>query len=462
MTTPVTLLVRADGGPGVGYGHLGRTLALGEAWVRAGGEVDLCSDNVPAEWERRWRESGARLHGAASAPRLPADALAIDGYGISPTDLLRGHPSLPLLQIDDHGLSPGHGAASIIVDQNAGAQRSTYTDVESSVRLLLGARYLLLRAGTLAAAGAERAVRAGHVVVFLGGDPGREVADMVGMAADVLRTHGHTVEITNGHRDVPVAFGSAELAIVTAGSTTWDLALIGVPMIVIPVTDNQAPVADALANGGVASRVDPSEGPEALAAVATRLLRDPESLQSMAELGRALVDGMGSARVATALRSELVTLRPVERADAALLWEWANDPATRASSFDPRPIGWTEHCEWLDRKLRDDRTCMVLGAGPDGGAVGQLRVEVDGTKGLVGVTVAPERRGAGWAAPLIAAGARRAMTVLGGLDLQYLEARVRRENSRSSSAFLAADFDRSSDGCTADVTWHAYVWRGDQ
>lgn len=461
MSSAPTLLIRADGGPGVGYGHLGRTLALCEAWVHGHGEVGLCSDHVPPEWERRWRAAGARIHDAESAADLPADAVAIDGYTLSPSELARARrPQTPVLQIDDHGLSRDHRSVSIIVDQNAGAKRSDYEGLSSTTRLLLGSRYLLLRSTTLAAARAERHVRPGRIAIFLGGDPAEEVVSLIDGAAARLRQANRSVSVVDGHREVPVSFGAAELAIVTAGSTTWDLAAIGVPMIVIPTADNQMPVAEALDSCHVAARFDVAGEPVALAALATQLLEDPSRRADMSDRGRSLVDGLGSARVATALRSELVVLRAAERRDAAQLWKWANDPATRSSAFDPSPIEWASHCAWLERRLADGRTCMGVGYGPDGAEIGQFRVDLDGRVGLVDVTVAPEQRGRGWAAPLIAAGAKWSTDVLRNLGLDRLEARVKPKNRRSARAFLAADFDRIADGHHGRTRWQAYIWRG--
>jgi spore coat polysaccharide biosynthesis predicted glycosyltransferase SpsG/RimJ/RimL family protein N-acetyltransferase len=385
-------------------------------------------------------------------------AIAVDGYHLDPVEVRREHPSTPLLQIDDHGLSSGHGAATLVLDQNSGASTADYADVGATTRLLLGSRYVLLRASTQAAIGRARPVSAPHVVAFLGGDPSPKLVELVGAAAEQLRARGCSVEFATGAEDVPSAFGSAAAAIVTAGSTTWDLAALGVPMIVIPIAENQEPVAAALAEHGVADVVDASRGVSELVATVSGLLMDAPRRETMSARGMALIDGGGAVRVATSLRSDLVTLRGVVAGDAAMLWEWVNDRATRASAFDPSPIAWTDHTEWLDIRLRDVGTCMVVGSAPGGDVVGQLRVELEGTTGIVDVSVSPSHRGQGWAAPLVAAGSRWAARKLASAGLQRLEARVKPENVRSARAFEAADFDRSADGSDGTVTWWTYTW----
>ena len=44
-------------------------------------------------------------------------------------------------------------------------------------------------------------------------------------------------------------------------------------------------------------------------------------------------------------------LRLAANHDAALLWEWANDPVTRKNSFDPAAISWKTHTVWFTEKL---------------------------------------------------------------------------------------------------------------
>jgi len=92
-----------------------------------------------------------------------------------------------------------------------------------------------------------------------------------------------------------------------------------------------------------------------------------------------------------------IDLRPAHSDDAGRLFAWANDPATRAASFDREPIPWQAHVSWLAAVLGDqDRRLWI--AEEAGVPVGQLRFDrtPDGI-GVVSIGLAPgvRRRGLG-------------------------------------------------------------------
>src|SRR5918998_1507840 len=104
-----------------------------------------------------------------------------------------------------------------------------------------------------------------------------------------------------------------------------------------------------------------------------------------------------------------ITLRPATAADARMLLEWRNDPATRAASFGSDPVAWEDHVAWLGLKLADENVRLWIADG-----VGAVRAERQpGGVGEVHITVAPEARGQGHAAPLLDAAARTAGRDLG-------------------------------------------------
>ena len=95
-------------------------------------------------------------------------------------------------------------------------------------------------------------------------------------------------------------------------------------------------------------------------------------------------------------------LRPATTDDAALLFEWANDPETRAGSHTTDPIPWETHVAWLDRVIADPDRQLYIGV-EDGRPVGQVRLDRDGGKHVISTTVAPDARGRGLSEPMMAA-----------------------------------------------------------
>ena len=108
-----------------------------------------------------------------------------------------------------------------------------------------------------------------------------------------------------------------------------------------------------------------------------------------------------------------IELRPARPDDARRLFEWANDPATRAASFDRAPIPWQEHVVWLAAVLADpDRRLWI--AEEAGAPVGQLRVDrAPGGAGTVSIGLAPAARGRGLGPVVLRMGVAAAVRELG-------------------------------------------------
>jgi UDP-2,4-diacetamido-2,4,6-trideoxy-beta-L-altropyranose hydrolase len=119
------------------------------------------------------------------------------------------------------------------------------------------------------------------------------------------------------------------------------------------------------------------------------------------------------------------------------LWTWANDSDTRAASFSHPTIPWADHERWFAARIADPE-CRIYVASPVGSApIGQIRFERADAGVVVGVSVAAECRGRGFAAALIAAGVEQARREL---PAARIVAYVRHDNVRSRRAFLDAGF----------------------
>lgn len=88
-------------------------------------------------------------------------------------------------------------------------------------------------------------------------------------------------------------------------------------------------------------------------------------------------------------------LRPASMNDAQRLFDWRNDPETRANSLNSDVLAWEDHIAWLQRVLANpDRQLFV--AEVDGVSVGTGRADrsVDATE--LSWTIAPEARRKGY------------------------------------------------------------------
>jgi RimJ/RimL family protein N-acetyltransferase len=137
-----------------------------------------------------------------------------------------------------------------------------------------------------------------------------------------------------------------------------------------------------------------------------------------------------------ATRSEL-RVRRASKEDTELLWQWANDPQTRASAFNTDPIPWETHHRWFDgRILSADCAIWILTSG-QGVPLGQIRYDRIGDGAEVDISIAPEHRGKGLAIPLIQMTLPLVRNVW---SPNYVEAHVKETNTPSQKSFRRAGF----------------------
>jgi RimJ/RimL family protein N-acetyltransferase len=86
----------------------------------------------------------------------------------------------------------------------------------------------------------------------------------------------------------------------------------------------------------------------------------------------------------------MLEIVPATMDDAEPLFDWRNDPLTRAMSRNQDPVTWDSHVDWLTRRLSQPSPHLYM-AFLDGRRIGTFRVDGD----EISYTVAPEHRGKG-------------------------------------------------------------------
>jgi RimJ/RimL family protein N-acetyltransferase len=141
----------------------------------------------------------------------------------------------------------------------------------------------------------------------------------------------------------------------------------------------------------------------------------------------------------TPVKGAGVLLRKARPGDCRLVFEWANDPETRAASFHSRRISLEEHELWFAESLREERRRLRI-AEIDGAPVGLVRFDrfgADETVAEIAINLAPEQRGRKLAVPVLLA----AKAAAASFGFRTLVARIRPENERSVRAFERAGFE---------------------
>jgi ribosomal protein S18 acetylase RimI-like enzyme len=163
-----------------------------------------------------------------------------------------------------------------------------------------------------------------------------------------------------------------------------------------------------------------------------------------------VVDGRGAWRVVGAWEQLVgglpdpadgdgIAVRRATLDDAATLLAWRNDPDTRVASREGKTVSLDTHRRWLEAALADDDRILLVGSDADGD-VGTVRWDRRGDAAWeVSITVAPERRGAGTARQLLAAGERELESRVGRPLLCLAAVRTTNDASRrlfARSAYL--------------------------
>lgn len=130
-------------------------------------------------------------------------------------------------------------------------------------------------------------------------------------------------------------------------------------------------------------------------------------------------------------------LRNAQSADAAMLFDWANDPDVRRMAFGSDTIDWHSHMAWFESRLRDPGSRIYV-AEVDDDPVGQIRFDVMNQSAVeVDIHMRPGFKGKNLGTEIIIRGVAR---VFSELPIKTVHAVIKEENKRSLRAFEKAGF----------------------
>jgi UDP-2,4-diacetamido-2,4,6-trideoxy-beta-L-altropyranose hydrolase len=238
-----------------------------------------------------------------------------------------------LICLDDVPNGKRRFECDVLLNQNLGVAAEDYKPyVLPKTTLLLGPGYALLNAKIRQHVGSYLAsAKPRRVLVTLGGaDPAnhtarvlKELADISDLEIDVvlgsLYPHANPgdnlVGVTPGRVRVHRGLDSlldlarqADLAVTAAGSTVWEFACLGVPMVVVGTADNQERVLRGLEKEKAAKVLGRIEDLDsgAIAKSVNRLMADPAGLRELSSSASSLVDGQGVERVVDVIAEQVI------------------------------------------------------------------------------------------------------------------------------------------------------------
>jgi UDP-2,4-diacetamido-2,4,6-trideoxy-beta-L-altropyranose hydrolase len=496
------VLIRTDGGAGIGSGHVMRCLALAQGCRERGIEPSFATAVPVPGFETRLQEEDFRW---AQIPYPPgsrrdaeetrelsaaarADWVVVDGYHFDALyQQVVKESDGRLLVIDDYGHA-GAYVADLVLNQNLHARTEQYPNIARHTRLLLGTAYVLLRKEFARAPRQHRTRdQARRLLITIGGsDPGPTVGvirALPRLGADTLeglvvvgpsnsnveiieaaaQASGVWLRVETDVRNMPELMNWADVAVASAGTISWELAFMGVPFVSVVVAENQQGVSASLDREGVAINLGwwSEDTAWPLAHTLGQMMGDPERRRRMSARGREIVDSRGVARVVehmlasplpgreseegraeevVHLGDEQLSIREVQADDCLLLWEWANDPEVRAAAFRSDPIPWDAHLRWFEAKRSDPSCRIFIVLDKHDQPAGQIRFERNGQReAVISVSVSAPRRGQGLGTEAIRSACERYIRDSGGTELVAF---IKPQNIPSVRAFEKAGFAR--------------------
>jgi UDP-2,4-diacetamido-2,4,6-trideoxy-beta-L-altropyranose hydrolase len=330
------LVIRADASTQIGTGHIMRCLALALAWQEKGGQAMFVLANKSPALGARLQLEGMKVvylsveAGSGEDAKQTADFvhqfaaqwLVVDGYhfGAEYQKAIKNF-GVSLLFLDDYGHAD-HYYANLVLNQNISANQDLYISREPYTRLLLGLKYTLLRREFWQWRDWQRVIQpiASKLLVTLGGSDPDNVTLKVVQALQLLNNDLEVIVVIGGSNpnyevlqreitdskvtislqrnvsNMPELMAWADMAIAAGGSTSWELAFMGLPSIVITLADNQIAIATELDARNLIVHLGWYQQItlEQIGLAVEALIDKPNQRKEMSKRGRELVDGNGA------------------------------------------------------------------------------------------------------------------------------------------------------------------------
>ncbi len=496
------VVFRTDSGLLMGSGHLMRCLTLANELRSRGAKVIFISREYTGHIIHKLEEAGYLVH-RLSAPQqetlTPTDNYAT-WLGISMLEdaletLTLLHEYLPdWLVVDHYGLDINWEAnirsvvnrifviddianrnhdCDLLLDQNYFGKNngSRYINkVSDACICLFGPRYALLQPEyyELHSKIQTHIGQLRRVLIFFGGsDPHDQTSkvilalnspELAHVAIDVVIGVNHPdpggVSNLVSKRPNAILYDNlpslaslmmnVDLVIGAGGTTTWERMCLGLPSLVISISENQQEFTHALSVDNY--QISLSSGKWTTSTdwqqAIYKIMKQPALLKQVAKNAQSLVDGLGSKRVSRVLfgsKNFELTIRQAELSDEQLLFDWVNDPEVRRQSFQQESIDINQHSEWYARKLADTECLILIGEDEAGLPIGQVRFEMNTklAEAIIGISIDTLVRGMGFSQVLLT----KAIEYWFKIKPTFkLIAEVRIDNLRSEKLFTRLDF----------------------
>jgi UDP-2,4-diacetamido-2,4,6-trideoxy-beta-L-altropyranose hydrolase len=324
------VLIHADGGLGVGLGHISRCAALANQLIREGHEARVAVDPKLGLLEHVVSQ-GAKAISCEStvfavweaALSLGASSVVIDNYRWAADDFHALKGNWAVVAFDDEAVRELPVDAVI---NGASAATELRYQTTSNTRMWLGPAYQVVRDDFRLMPPREDIGAVKRVIALVGGDdplgllPGLAklldaAAASRGFLADLICGPFTPMPELPGLRHVTIfrnpsdlrdRMAAADLAISASGQTLYELARCGTPTIAFCSGLDQMHNLKALAKANVVWNAGDAASPHCaleVGAAIAELMSDTARRTVMSKAGQALIDGLGAERLVRELES---------------------------------------------------------------------------------------------------------------------------------------------------------------
>jgi RimJ/RimL family protein N-acetyltransferase len=152
---------------------------------------------------------------------------------------------------------------------------------------------------------------------------------------------------------------------------------------------------------------------------------------------------------------ETLQVLPATPYDCHDLWEWRNNPQTRAMSLNTEEIPYDSHCAWYESVLNSQTQFIFIGCAKQAlehaglNKIGMVRFDLLATTGkrgkeaLISINLNPDYRACGLSSPLLekAISAFKALHFdAGNVNIQQIKAVINVANTASIKCFESVGF----------------------
>lgn len=421
------ILFRADGNSRLGFGHIMRTLALGEH-LNSDFICEFATRFVSDYIRKEIKKVCTAIHILSEEEHLDSflkllvgnEIVVLDNYFFTEEYQRQiKNKGCKLVCIDD--LFEKHFVSDIVINHAPEIDAGNYS-CEPYTRLCLGFQYALLRKPFLTSSPRKKNKNLNHALICFGGTDKdnltlkttRTLSEHENIKIlSVITTSSYQFdfelqnlkyEIDNqselklykdlSSEELVEVFNQVDFAVVPSSTILFEVLSQNLPVISGYYVENQKIIASRLKD----------KFPDILI---VGDISNTQILHGKVDILRENIKGSRNSplidssvpkrllKVFKLLESEMsIVTRRAKSSDVDTYFNWANDTITRQNSLNPEQITYNEHIKWFKNKLESNTDLLVFEK--DQKPIGQVRFEFEMDSAVINYSVAPEFRGKGF------------------------------------------------------------------